>query len=159
MPSGALARTLGLPDAALLAALLAETDLRLAGGRVAGAPAETLGPAENAVRELERRFADEPFAAPEQGELAAARLGRRELAAAERSGRLIRITEDIVLPPDAPERAVQLLAGLPQPFTASAARQALGTTRRVAIPLLEYLDRAGRTERVDGQTRRIRDAG
>ena len=41
-----------------------------------------------------------------------------------------------------------MLAGLPQPFTTAEARQALGTTRRVAIPLLEYLDRAGITQRL-----------
>ena len=36
-----------------------------------------------------------------------------------------------------------MLAGLPQPFTTAEARKALGTTRRVAIPLLEFLDRPG----------------
>jgi selenocysteine-specific elongation factor len=48
------------------------------------------------------------------------------------------------------------LRDLPQPFTLSAARQALGTTRRVAVPLLEYLDRIGVTERVDGELRKLR---
>ncbi|MDT4933132.1 MAG: selenocysteine-specific elongation factor, partial [Pseudonocardiales bacterium] len=47
------------------------------------------------------------------------------------------------------------LAALPQPFTASEARQALGTTRRVAIPLLEHLDAQGRTERIDTTSRRV----
>ena len=42
-----------------------------------------------------------------------------------------------------------------QPFTLSAARQALGTTRRVAVPLLEYLDRQGATRRVDGSLRSL----
>ena len=45
---------------------------------------------------------------------------------------------------------------LPQPFTASEARQALDTTRRVVIPLLEHLDRLGYTERVDETRRRCR---
>jgi selenocysteine-specific elongation factor len=45
---------------------------------------------------------------------------------------------------------------LPQPFTTSAARQALGTTRRVVIPLLEYLDERGSTEWVAGGSRCIR---
>ena len=36
------------------------------------------------------------------------------------------------------------------------ARQALGTTRRVAIPLLEHLDRRGWTIRVDGGHRRVK---
>ena len=43
-----------------------------------------------------------------------------------------------------------MLAGLEQPFTTSQARQALRTSRRVAIPLLEYLDRARVTERLPG---------
>jgi selenocysteine-specific elongation factor len=36
---------------------------------------------------------------------------------------------------------------LPQPFTASQAREALGTTRKVVVPLLEYLAAHGRTRR------------
>jgi selenocysteine-specific elongation factor len=50
-----------------------------------------------------------------------------------------------VLGPGAYEEALDVLAGLPQPFTVSEARRALNTTRRVAIPLLEHLDRAGHT--------------
>jgi selenocysteine-specific elongation factor len=63
---------------------------------------------------------------------------------------------DIALLPTAPGLAADRLSGLPQPFTLSAARQALGTTRRVAVPLLEHLDRIGVTERVDGDLRRLR---
>ena len=51
--------------------------------------------------------------------------------------------------------ALRLLAGLEQPFTLSAARQALGTTRRVAVPLLEHLDSRGWTRRVDGSLREV----
>ena len=58
--------------------------------------------------------------------------------------------------PTAPHLAAERLRDLPQPFTLSAARQALGTTRRVAVPLLEHLDRIGMTERVDGDLRRLR---
>ena len=66
----------------------------------------------------------------------------------------------IVLLPDGPTRAVAQLAALPQPFTASEARQALGTTRRVAIPLLEHLDARGATRRVDDSRRTVvRPAG
>ena len=62
---------------------------------------------------------------------------------------------DVVLLPTGPAQAMRVLAGLPQPFTTSEARQALGTTRRVAVPLLEHLDRRGWTVRVDGQLRRV----
>ena len=60
-------------------------------------------------------------------------------------------------PPTPPRRRPRLLAELDQPFTTSQARQALRTSRRVAIPLLEYLDRARITERLPGDLRRIRE--
>jgi selenocysteine-specific elongation factor len=59
-----------------------------------------------------------------------------------------------VLLPGADARAAELLSRLPQPFTVSQARRALDTTRRVAVPLLEHLDRAGLTERLDEVHRR-----
>jgi selenocysteine-specific elongation factor len=155
MPLAALTRALQLPDPVLLSPVLAETDLHVADGRVGGAPPADLGPAEAAVCTLEDRLRAQPFAAPERNALTALGLGRRELAAAEKAGRLLRLDDDIVLLPTAPTLAVAALAELPQPFTTSQARQALGTTRRVAIPLLEQLDRTGATERVDAQTRRV----
>ncbi len=156
MPLPALARTLRLPDPALAAPIAAAAGYRVADGRVHPAvePA-SLGAAEQSVRALERRLAEHPFAAPEAYDLDSLRLGRRELAAAERAGRLLRIGADVVLLPGAPDEAVRRLSALPQPFTTSQARQALGTTRRVAIPLLEHLDAAGRTVRVDASLRRV----
>jgi selenocysteine-specific elongation factor len=62
----------------------------------------------------------------------------------------------VVLLPGADDRAVSVLAGLPSPFSTSAARQALGTSRRVALPLLAHLDRTGRTVRLADDTRRLR---
>ena len=158
MPAGALRHDLALPPAApVLADIVAAAGLRAAGGRVSRPGASvSLGRAEDAVRTLEQRLRERPFAAPERDQLAELGLGTRELAAAEKAGRLRRIAADIVLLPDAVDEAVQRLAALPQPFTASAARQALDSTRRVVIPLLEHLDRLGRTQRVDGTTRRVR---
>jgi selenocysteine-specific elongation factor len=100
--------------------------------------------------------AGRPVRRPEGPDLDALRLGARELAAAERAGRLLRLRDDVVLLPDGPARAMRVLAGLAQPFTLSAARQALGTTRRVAVPLLEHLDGRGWTRRVDGSLREVR---
>jgi len=48
-----------------------------------------------------------------------------------------------------------VLAGLPQPFTTSQARQALDTSRRVVLALLAHLDRTGRTVRLPDDTRRV----
>ncbi|HTZ45065.1 MAG TPA: SelB C-terminal domain-containing protein [Jatrophihabitans sp.] len=157
MPAEALRRAAGIPHRDLLPALIRQAGLVAEEGRVrAPGQAVTLSASEAAVATVERRLAADPFAAPERYELAELRLGRRELAAAERAGRLLRIAEDLVLLPDAPGRAARLLAGLPQPFTLSEARQALGTTRRVAVPLLEYLDAETITERLPDSRRRLR---
>ena len=67
----------------------------------------------------------------------------------------MQLAEDVVLLPGAPQRAVRVLAGLPQPFTLSEARQALDTTRRVAVPLLELLDRTGVTRRLPDDRRSV----
>jgi selenocysteine-specific elongation factor len=156
MPIAALRRMLDVPGDELAAAVAAESGLTTRAGRVQPRTMpESLGPAEPGVRALEARLARAPFAAPEAAELAELKLGRRELAAAERAGRLMRLGGDVVLLPSATNQALARLAALPQPFTASEARQALGTTRRVAIPLLEQLDAQGRTERVDPTSRRV----
>ena len=156
MPIAALRRALDLPDDELAAAVAADAGLTVRAGRVQPRTMpESLGPAEPGVCALEARLAEAPFAAPEAAELADLNLGRRELAAAERAGRLMRLSGDVVLLPSATDQALARLAALPQPFTASEARQALGTTRRVAIPLLEHLDAQGSTERVDVTARRV----
>ncbi|MFZ5851027.1 MAG: SelB C-terminal domain-containing protein, partial [Actinomycetota bacterium] len=64
--------------------------------------------------------------------------------------------DGVVLLPDAPQRAARVLAGLAQPFPLHAAREALGTTRRVAVPLLELLDRRGVTRRLPDDRREVR---
>jgi selenocysteine-specific elongation factor len=104
---------------------------------------------------LEQRFGECPFQAPEADELRKLGLGRRELAAAVRLGRLSSIAAGVILGPDVEERAAAALEGVEQPFTVSEARRALDSTRRVMIPLLERLDAAGRTEPQGDGTRRI----
>jgi selenocysteine-specific elongation factor len=108
------------------------------------------------VRAVLADLAAAPFQAPEAGRLRDLGLDARAIAAAARSGLLLRVAEQIVLPPGAAAQATVVLAALPQPFTTAQARQALGTTRRVAIPLLEYLDRAGITQRLPDDRRRLR---
>jgi selenocysteine-specific elongation factor len=108
------------------------------------------------VKAVLQDLARAPFAAPDADRLRSLGLDQRKLAAAARVGLLLRITDQIVLAPGADETAAVLLAGLPQPFSTAEARQALGTTRRVAIPLLEYLDRAKVTERLADDRRRLR---
>ena len=157
LTADAARRRLNLPDRSLLAPLVEDTDLAYADGRVARPGAGTdLGPAEAGLLRLEAHLTADPFAAPERPELDAWGLGVPELAAAERVGRVVRLAPDMVLLPTGPAQAMRALAALPQPFTTSEARLALGTTRRVAIPLLEHLDRRGWTVRVDGGHRRVK---
>jgi selenocysteine-specific elongation factor len=101
-------------------------------------------------------LADDHFAAPDTERLRALGLDARALAAAARVGLLLRVADLVVLAPGADREAARVLAGLDQPFTTSQARQALRTSRRVAIPLLEYLDRTRVTERLPGDLRRLR---
>lgn len=155
-PLDALRQTLDVPDRELLKAVVAEAGLAVHDGRVVRpGQAVSLGASSDAVDTVRSRLEQAPFAAPERHELDELGLGRRELAAAERAGRLLRISDEIVLLPSAAGRAVEALRELPQPFTTSQARRALSTTRRVAVPLLEYLDAQGLTERVDQLTRRV----
>ncbi|WP_291314830.1 selenocysteine-specific translation elongation factor [Corynebacterium sp. UBA2622] len=152
---GAAVDKLALPDPKLLPLAAAAAKLTVSGGVVGRGVKRDLGAAEAGVRRLEGHLGSAPFRAPEAADLREWGLGPKELAAAERAGRVLRIGagRDVVLLPDAPRRAAEMLAGLAQPFTASDARKAWGTTRRVAIPLLELLDARGVTRRVEGTAR------
>jgi selenocysteine-specific elongation factor len=155
MPLETLRQRVGLPAAELVPTLLDGTGLEVVDGVVrrpgAGLPARV----DLAVRTVEQRLAAEPFQAPEADDLAELKLGARELAAAVRAGRLTRIADGVVLGCDALDRAADILAKLPQPFTVSEARRALGTTRRVAVPLLEQLDARRVTRRGGDGTRTV----
>ena len=173
MPAEAARAALSLPSRDLVAALATgevvldgaylrtftkkaqEADGAAAAG--AAQPAGQLPPRiAEAVQAVLDGLADDPFAAPDTERLRALGLDARALAAAARVGLLLRIADLVVLAPGADKAAAKILAGLEQPFTTSQARQALRTSRRVAIPLLEYLDRARVTERLPGDLRRIR---
>lgn len=181
MPVEAARAALGLPGRELVPALAAQ-DVVLDGGYLrifakraaapaagagAGADAGAAASQPKAAGQLPPRIAQavqavlddlagEPFAAPDTERLRALGLDARALAAAARVGLLLRVADLIVLAPGADKEAARALAALDQPFTTSQARQALGTSRRVAIPLLEYLDRARVTERLPGDLRRLR---
>jgi selenocysteine-specific elongation factor len=149
---------LGLPDARLVTALATGT-LAVQDGRVvrAGAAPSVPAPVRAAVEAVRGDLAATPFLAPEAHRLTALGLGPRELAAAVRAGALLRVAAGIYLLPGAELAAARALRALPQPFTLSEARQALRTTRRVAVPLLELLDARGITERLPDSRRRLRE--
>lgn len=144
----ALARALRLPSPELVGRLMPQ-ELRLEQGRVtATAPRVGLPDAiERGVTAVETDLAQEPFAAPTADRLRELGLHHKAIAVAARAGRLLDLGDGIVLLPDAASRAAAWLSEIPQPFTTSEARQRLGTSRRVALPLLAHLDRAGLTTR------------
>jgi selenocysteine-specific elongation factor len=161
LPLEAARAALGVPDRRIVEALV-RPPLKVRDGSIlpAAAAAAGHGLPERvlaAIRELRHDLATEPFLAPDAARLHDLGLDSRAVAAAERAGLLLRISEQIVLAPGADAEAARLLAGLPVPFTAAQARQVLRTTRRVAIPLLQYLDRAGVTERLADDRRRLSD--
>ena len=75
-----------------------------------------------------------------------------------RSGALIRVSAELVVRPtfvDAALAALRDLQGAERPLTVSAFRERLGTTRKYAVPLLEYFDQQGVTRR-QGDVRVLR---
>jgi len=151
VPVPALRRELALPGDDLVLRLVDEVPaVVLAAGRVrpaAGPVVEIPG-----LPELLGRLEADPYAAPDAGELARLGLGPAELAHAVRAGQLLRLAEGVYVAPDAPERAASALAEVDGAFTVSQAREVLGSTRRVVVPLLEHLDATRRTQRLpDGK--------
>ncbi|WP_301205592.1 selenocysteine-specific translation elongation factor [Corynebacterium stationis] len=154
LPLATALSALALPDDSLVSIAVAGARLKRDGAiiRDAHAAPRDLGPAEKSVAIVEAQLAKEPFVAPDASTLDELGLGPSELAAAERAGRLLRVGP-IVLLPSAPQQAAEILSQQPGEFTLSQARQALGTTRRVAVPLLEYMDARGLTRRTSDSAR------
>lgn len=151
MPAEPARQALGLPDRALLGSVAGAAEIPLRQGRLRpgnGLPATVA----RAVSHVRTVLADRPFQAPTAAELDEIGVADAELAVAARAGCVLRLAPGIVLGPDAAEQACAVLATLEQPFTLSTARQALATSRRVAVPLLEHLARTGRTRHLPDGT-------
>lgn len=151
---------IGLPDLAVVRALVDDSGrtLQMTGGLI-GRPG--LRPRfsvaqQKVLDELCLRLRSDPLDAPSAEELVSLGLNGEVLSAAASAGMVLRLPGEVVLHPSAPDVAMKTLVTIEQPFTLSQARQALGTTRKVAVPLLEYLDRSRRTVRLDGQLRKVR---
>lgn len=146
-----------MPDTRLVELLLSP-QLTLTNGRIhLTGPATRIPDAvRRAITEIRAGLAQRPFAAPEAHRLAELGLGSKELAAAVRTGELIKIAGGIYLAPGAEEHAITRLRELPSPFTLGQARQALDTTRRVAVPLMELLARRGITRQLPDGTHEFR---
>jgi selenocysteine-specific elongation factor len=154
MPLETARQATGMPDPRLVDLLVDAAGLVVAQGRVhaAGSAAGLPDAVRSAVTELRADLAKRPFAAPEAPRLAELGLGPKQLAAAVRAGELLKIADGIYLAPGAEHDAIARLRDLPSPFTLSQARQALDTTRRVAVPVMELLARRGLTHQLpDGR--------
>jgi selenocysteine-specific elongation factor len=152
----AASQALGLPDPALVAPLV-EPPLSFVDGRIVASTGPDAAD-QRALAALRSRLESQPFAAPDAAGLHQLGIDDGSLARLARAGLVLRLAPGIALLPDATELARARLAGLPQPFTASEARAALGTSRRVALPLLAHLDRTGHTVRLPDDRRRLRAA-
>ncbi|EKP95865.1 selenocysteine-specific translation elongation factor [Thermaerobacter subterraneus] len=115
------------------------------------------------LERLEAVYREAHLAPPDRPEAAAAAAGLPEqevaalLALLEHRGRLVRVAPGLWLTPAALADARNRLADLQQrvgPFTVAEARDALGVTRKWALPLLEYFDRRRWTRR-DGDRRQL----
>ncbi len=152
----------GHPAAAgneVVEALVAEGRL-LADGPVVRLPghAERLDPAQLALRDRVERAVGEAGVGL-LGNAALAELGadRKATALLVRMGVLVAVGPAGYLGRSTLEQAVETLRrSFPdgRPFAVTEAKEALGTTRRTAIPLLEHLDRTGVTVRL-GDLRRL----
>jgi selenocysteine-specific elongation factor len=146
-------------DAALADALLGDlsdrgvatqeaTTIRLASHRIA---------LQERSADVERLLAaisgDSEATPPTVKELIAAGVARDVIDAAAREGLVVRLTSDLVVTPGLVARAEATIRARGRDgITVSALREFLGTSRKYAIPLMEFFDQRGVTRR-DGDVR------
>ena len=115
---------------------------------------------ERAVAAMRAALAANPLAPPSRGQLAASREGRTVLEYLVSAGEVVALSSDVVLATVVYRQArAAVIAFLRRhrSGTTSVLRTAVGTNRRVIVPLLEQLDRDGVTLRV-GNERRLATA-
>lgn len=155
MTAAARAERLLLPSTNIVHAVV-RLPLRFERGRVLRARERGLPPVvETGLARLRTELTSRPYAAPAVDRLHDLWLDPKAVASAARVGRLLRLDPGVVLLHGADLDAVEVLRGLPQPFTTSEARTALQTSRRVALPLLEHLERRGLTRRTPDDRRTV----
>ncbi|MBN2464067.1 selenocysteine-specific translation elongation factor [candidate division WOR-3 bacterium] len=139
----------------VLADLLNEAQVALEDDRVRLASHQIkLGPAlQKEYDRLDKLFREMGFSPPSLSEALAGvdrKLGQQVRVALLESGRLVDVGESVLLHCDAvalAEQKVRALFAQKPELTASEIRQELGTTRKYLIPLLNYLDSRGVTQR------------
>ena len=104
-------------------------------------------------------LAEKPFDPPSRKDFSEDRHLQQALRFLIEHGEVVELNSEIVLLRYAAEQmrnAVVCFISDHGPATASQLRQAIGTSRRVIIPFLEYLDRVGVTQRI-GDSRQLRE--
>jgi len=112
-----------------------------------------------AAEKVRAALAAKLFDPPDRGTLSEDRHAKEALRFLIEQGDIVELNSEIVLLRDAAEQMRSTVVGLISdhgPATASQLRQAIGTSRRVIIPFLEYLDRIGVTQRI-GDSRQLRE--
>jgi selenocysteine-specific elongation factor len=112
-------------------------------------------PLRTACAKLRAALETRPFDPPARKELAPDSDSRQALRFLMETGEVVEINADLVMTAKNLKRAAELILRFIRergPATVSELREALGSTRRVMVPLLEHLDRSGFTRR-QGDTR------
>jgi selenocysteine-specific elongation factor len=108
----------------------------------------TLGEREEEIARLVRAVAEAEPTPPTVPELVSAGTKRDAIDAATTTGKLVRISPELVMTPELVAQAERIVRELgASGITVSAFREGLGTSRKFALPLLEYLDARGITLR------------
>jgi selenocysteine-specific elongation factor len=110
------------------------------------------GPAAQEWKRVEQTMMAAGYGPPRRKEL---ELDREVLHALIRSGKLIEISDELVYLPATLDEVVSRTRQMPAGFTVADFRDAMGITRKYAVPLLEWMDTTGVTRR-DGEGRTLR---
>ncbi|MEE9178773.1 MAG: selenocysteine-specific translation elongation factor [Acidimicrobiia bacterium] len=152
LPLATLAERLGV-NSEIAELVVSETSgLERVGPDIA-ASGRTVGLPEKAQAEWERARAElgVALAVPTVAELG---LDSELLHLQLRRGELVRVSEDLVWLPHQIDEIRRLLGSLPEEFTVAQFRDAVGLSRKYAVPLLEWADKKGLTVR-KGDTRTL----
>ena len=126
--------------------------------RRASHQAELPGPLQAAGAKLGQALAVKPLDPPSRKDLTPDAVSQRALRFLIETGQVIEINSELVMSAAALAQAVEQVRAQIRghgPATVSELRQALGSSRRVVVPLLEYLDRTFVTLR-QGDKRTLR---
>ncbi len=110
---------------------------------------------------LRAALAAKPFDPPSRKELAPDAVAQQALRFLRETGEVLELSDEVVLLADSFSRMKQVIGkwlAERGAATVSELRQAVGTSRRIVVPLLERLDRDGLTRR-DGDRRMLRTPG